>query len=166
MHKKAVLILVFSLAGIALLAASLATWFNLSALPQPGRFETFAANEAKNWLVYRESRTVRLKEPAITPANLDNAQMIFGSDCSDCHGDDGRTPTDIGQGLYPRAPDLGSAEVQDWSDREMFWIIRNGIRLSGMPAFGKQLTDQDIWSLVHYVKSLRPLKQTSQPLSK
>lgn len=161
MRRKAVLISVFSLAGITLVGASVALGFSVSALPDPGRFETFAANEAKNWLVYRESRTATLKQPPITPADLDNAQNIFGSECANCHGNDGRTPTDMGRGLYPRAPDLGSEEVQHWSDRELFWIIRNGIRLSGMPAFGKQLTDQETWSLVQYVKSLRPAKQKS-----
>jgi mono/diheme cytochrome c family protein len=162
MRKKAVLISVFSVVGIALVGASLSTWFDLSALPDPGRFETFVATKAKNWLVHHESRTARLKEPPLTPADLDNAQMIFGSECSDCHGNDGRTPTDIGKGLYPRVPDLGSAEVQNWSKPEIFWIIRNGVRLIGMPAFGKQLSDQEIWSLVHYVKSLRPVNQQSR----
>jgi mono/diheme cytochrome c family protein len=154
LRKKAVLIPVLCLAGIALVGVSFASLFNVSAVPEPGNFETFAANEAKNWFVYRQSRSVTLKELPITPADLDNAQNIFGSECASCHGNDGRTPTDMGRGLYPRAPDLGSEEVQHWSDRELFWIIRNGIRLSGMPAFGKQLTDQETWSLVHYVKSL------------
>jgi mono/diheme cytochrome c family protein len=144
MHKKAVLISVSSLVGIALVGAFLAARFDLSALPDPGRFETLAANKTKNWRVSRKSRTARLKEPPITPADLDNAQLIFGSECSDCHGNDGRTPTHIGRGLYPRALDLGSPEVQNWSNPEMFWIIRNGIRLTGMPAFGKQLSDQEI----------------------
>ena len=159
MRKKVVLYSALVLVGVALVASSLATWFNLSALPDPGRFETFVAKEAKDWLIYRESRAARLKEPSTTPTGLDNAQMIFGSECSDCHGDDGRTPTDIGRGLYPRAPDLTSVAVQHWSDREMFWIIRNGIRLSGMPAFGRQLSDQETWSLVHYVKNLRQKPQ-------
>ncbi|HKS82513.1 MAG TPA: cytochrome c [Candidatus Acidoferrales bacterium] len=161
MRKKTVQHLALLLVGIVFVGASFATLFDLSAVPDPGRLETFAANEAKNWLVYRESRSVRSKETPTTPADLDNAQMIFGSECSDCHGDDGRKPTDIGRGLYPRAPDLGSAEVQNWSDREMFWIIRNGIRLSGMPAFGKELSDQETWGLVHYVKSLRQQARTA-----
>jgi mono/diheme cytochrome c family protein len=158
MCKKAVLIPVFSLSAIALVGASLASSFNLSALPDPGRFETSFANRAKNFLVHREARTSSLKAPPITQSDLDNAQNVFGSECATCHGNDGRTPTDLGRGLYPRAPDLGSEEVQHWSDPEMFWIIRNGIRLTGMPAFGKQLTDQEAWSLVRYLRTLRPPK--------
>jgi len=57
--------------------------------------------------------------------------------------------------MYPRASDLTSREVQDYSDRELFWIVKNGIRLSGMPAFGKVESDEHIWNLVNYVRTLR-----------
>ena len=156
MRKRAVLIPVLSLAAIALVGASLTSSFDLSALPEPGRFETSVANGAKNFLVHHEARNSSLKEPPIAQGDLDNAQNVFGSECATCHGNDGRTPTDMGRGLYPRAPGLGSNEVQHWSDPEMFWIIRNGIRLTGMPAFGKQLTDQETWSLVRYLRTLGP----------
>ena len=156
MRKKAVVITLSSLAFIALGGATLALLFNLSALPDPGRFETSVADGAKNFLIYREARRSSNKEPSLTQGDLDNAQNVFGSECATCHGNDGRTPTDLGRGLYPRAPDLGSDEAQHWSDPEMFWIIRNGIRLTGMPAFGKQLTDQETWSLVRYLRTLRP----------
>jgi mono/diheme cytochrome c family protein len=57
--------------------------------------------------------------------------------------------------MYPRASDLTSLEVQQYSDRELFWIVKNGIRLSGMPAFGRVESDEHIWNLVHYVRTLR-----------
>ena len=161
MRKKAALIPVLSLGAIALLGASLALSFDLSALPDPGKFETSVADGAKDFLVHREARRSSTKEPSLAQSDLDNAQNVFGSECATCHGNDGRTPTDLGRGLYPRAPDLGNDEVQHWSDPEMFWIIRNGIRLTGMPAFGKQLTDQDTWSLVRYLRTLRPSTPTS-----
>ena len=56
--------------------------------------------------------------------------------------------------MYLRAPDLASSEVQQYSDRDLFWIAKNGIRLSGMPAFGKVESDEPIWNLSHYVRSL------------
>jgi mono/diheme cytochrome c family protein len=77
-----------------------------------------------------------------------------------CHGADGHTRTDTGRWMYPRAPDLTSAEAQEYTDRELFWIIKNGIRLTGMPAFGTVESDEDIWNLVNYVKSLRANAQT------
>jgi mono/diheme cytochrome c family protein len=63
--------------------------------------------------------------------------------------------------MYPRVVDLGSPEVQSLSNRELFWIIKHGIRLSGMPGFGRINTDQEIWQLTYYVRSLgkRPSDQ-------
>ena len=80
--------------------------------------------------------------------------MTYGMDCDTCHGKDGRHPTENGQWMYPRVPDLGSPGVQEWSDAELFWIIKNGVRFSGMPGFAKMQTDKEIWDLVHYVRSL------------
>ena len=56
--------------------------------------------------------------------------------------------------MYPRVLDLGSPEVQEMSDRELFWVIKNGIRLSGMPGFAKIESDEQIWKLAYYVRSL------------
>lgn len=131
--------------------------FNLSALPEPGRLETRVANAGKRWMVKRAAANA--KGVVISPAtnkSVVDGEMTFGDQCAMCHGNDGRSPTAIGKGMYPRALDLGSREVQRWSDAELFWIIKNGIRLSGMPAFGKSLSDEQIGTLVNYVRSVRP----------
>jgi mono/diheme cytochrome c family protein len=60
--------------------------------------------------------------------------------------------------MYPRATDLTSKEVQRYSDQELFWIIKNGIRFTGMPAFGKVETADNIWGLVNYVRTLPSTK--------
>jgi hypothetical protein len=65
------------------------------------------------------------------------------------------TLTDSGRWMYPRASDLTSPAVQRYSDSELFWIVKNGIRLSGMPAFGRVESDEHIWNLVHYLRTLR-----------
>jgi mono/diheme cytochrome c family protein len=56
--------------------------------------------------------------------------------------------------MYPRAADLTSKQVQSYSDQELFWIINNGIRFTGMPGFGKLETLDHIWDLVNYVRTL------------
>lgn len=161
MRGRTVIFFASPLIGVALAGVSFAMWFDLSALPEPGSLESYMATEGKRWLVYRESHSARSQEPSATSESLENGQMIFGAQCADCHGIDGRTPTDIGRALYPRAPDLGAAEVRHWSDPELFWIVRNGIRLSGMPGFGRQLSSQEIWDLVHYVRSLQTSDQNA-----
>ncbi len=71
-----------------------------------------------------------------------------------CHGSDGRTPTALGRSFYPPAPDLGSPAVQQYSDAELFVVIKCGIRNTGMPGFGNIHADEEIWALVSYVRSL------------
>jgi mono/diheme cytochrome c family protein len=135
----------------ALLAMS---QFSLSAMPEPGNIETYLAASAKDIFVRRGSREAIPPAPSNVKASIEEGEKLFGTECAACHGLDGRKPTDAGRWMYPRAADLTSREVQQFSDRELFWIVKNGIRLSGMPAFGKVETDENIWNLVHYVRTL------------
>jgi mono/diheme cytochrome c family protein len=82
------------------------------------------------------------------------ADKLFAMECAFCHGGNGPREMDVGGWMNPRAVDLSSAGVQRYSDRELFWIVKNGIRLTGMPAFGKVETDEHIWKLVHYLRIL------------
>lgn len=146
-----------SILAILLLAGAgiFATQFNLSANPDPGRFEARIATMGKHWFVSRSARQHPVSEPASGASSLDSGGMTFNGDCAFCHGQDGTTPTDVGLAMYPRVPSLASPEVQQWSDAELFWIIKNGNRYTGMGAFGKTLSDIQIWDLVRYVRSLR-----------
>ncbi len=130
-----------------------ASRFSLTSLDEPGRTETYLVSKAKHMLVSRDSRAVP-QGPASTPASAAAGEKLYGAECAMCHGLNGRTPTETGRWMYPRAADLTSEPTQQYSDRELFWIIRNGIRLSGMPAFGKVETDEHIWQLVHYIRTL------------
>ena len=141
-------LLLLAVAGVAV------SRFSLSALDEPGRAETYLATKAKHMLVARDSRSVP-PEPASTPASIAAGEKLYGAECALCHGLNGRTPTDTGRWMYPRAADLTSGQVQQYSDRELFWILKNGIRLSGMPAFGRVETDEHIWQLIQYVRTLR-----------
>jgi mono/diheme cytochrome c family protein len=126
----------------------------ISALPEPEPFETSIATKAKDWYI---SRAARSSVPAALENNASRVsagETLFGMGCATCHGQDGRTPAPIGQSMYPRVLDLGSPEVQGMSDRELFWVIKNGIRLSGMPGFAKIESDEQIWDLAYYVRSL------------
>lgn len=149
---------VIGIIGIVVIAAG--AWiafsmFNLSALPEPGATETYLATTSKHMLVRRAAARAEIPAaPADVKAAAVEGDKYFGVDCSMCHGASGRKPTDNGRWMYPRAIDLGSAGTQSYSDRELFWVVKNGIRLSGMPAFGKMETDEHIWDLVEYIRTL------------
>ncbi len=142
---------------VILAAAGVAAFvmrFNLTALEEPGHLEISVANWGKRFLIERASRKEIPPPPENKNASIAQGDMLYGIDCSMCHGRDGRAKTDVGRWMYPRAADLTSSEVQRYSDRELFWTIRNGIRLSGMPAFGKVESDEHIWDLVYFLRTL------------
>jgi mono/diheme cytochrome c family protein len=136
-------------------AVFLVAEFNLSAAPEPGGWEARLATAGKHWIVSRSARKHPVTEPAGGPSSLDSGGMTFNGDCAFCHGQDGMTPSDVGKGMYPRVPSLANPEVQQYTDAELFWVIKNGNRFTGMGAFGKSLTDDQIWELVRYIRSLR-----------
>ncbi len=96
---------------------------------------------------------------ALTPEALARARAHFADHCASCHGNDGRGQTQLGQNLYPKAPDMTAAATQSLSDGELFAIIENGIRLTGMPAWGSPQPDDDVesWELVHLIRHLPKL---------
>lgn len=149
----------FVIAGVVLIlvaaiAVGAASQFTLSALPEPGRAETFVATKAKHYLVRRSSRDGIPRAPADREAAIKVGDRLFGTECAACHGLSGHSPTDAGRWMYPRTADLTSRDIQSYSDQEIFWMIKNGIRFSGMPAFGRVESDEHVWDLVLYVRML------------
>lgn len=130
------------------------THLRIGSLQDPGGFETSLATRAKYFLIDRKSRSGIPPPPANKQASIEEGDKLFGAECAACHGLNGKTPTDAGRWMYPRAANLTSSHVQKYSDRELFWIVRNGIRFSGMPAFGKVESDEHIWDIVRYLRTL------------
>jgi cytochrome c553 len=127
---------------------------NVSALPEPGKAETYLVNQSKRVIIRRSSRRITLPRADDLQASAAEGEKLYGVDCAACHGMQGTTPTDAGRWMYPRAASLPSPDVQRYSDAELFWIVKNGIRLSGMPGFGKTENDMNIRHLVDYVRTL------------
>jgi mono/diheme cytochrome c family protein len=128
--------------------------FRLTALREPGLLETRITNQAKHFTIRRASSQGIPARPVDINASREAAATHYGLDCGVCHGVDGHAQTPAGRWMYPRATDLTSEEVQSYSDQELFWIINNGIRYTGMPAFGKMEKADNIWGLVYYVRTL------------
>lgn len=83
----------------------------------------------------------------------------FNDMCVPCHGGPGIERAEFGQGLYPRGPHLSRAE-SDWTDAQLFWIIKNGVKDTGMPAFAPTHTDEQIWSIVAFLRYLPRLSDS------
>ena len=125
--------------------------------------EKFAAATARKLAVPSNYGQLRNPLPA-SPENVQVGMEHFADHCAVCHANDGSGDTMFGKGMYPKPPDMRIAETQDKSDGELYYTIENGVRLTGMPAFGKEhdVGDTDTWKLVLFIRHLP--KMTTQEL--
>jgi mono/diheme cytochrome c family protein len=129
-----------------------------SARDEPSRAEAFVAGRLRHLAV--PSRAKALQNPVpLTPDVLAAARAHFADHCALCHANDGSGNTELGRSLYPKAPDMRLPATQSLSDGELYYIIQNGIRLTGMPAWGAKDDDhdEDSWTLVHLIRHLSEL---------
>ncbi len=123
---------------------------------QPSKVETVLANMAKDVVIPIEAENLKNPLPA-SDAVLQQGKEAYAQSCALCHGTDGHARTDLGRGMYPPAMDLTSPHAQHWTDAELFWIIQNGVRLTGMPSWKRTISSTDTWKLVHFIHNLSRL---------
>ena len=119
----------------------------------PGRFETSLMTRAKRFLFVRNKREKNPLQP--TQANLASGRDAFSHYCMVCHGLDGQnTGVPFAERMSPPVPRLNSPAVQAYTDGQLKWVIDNGVSPSGMPGSKGILNDDEIWSIVLYVRHL------------
>ena len=123
---------------------------------EPSDIERIAARIARNLSIPGNAKK-EVNPFQSTPEVLGEARENFIARCAVCHGPDGSGLTEVGRNLYPKAPDLRSPETQNLSDGEIRYIIRSGVRLTGMPGWARQHDEQsdDSWKLVLFIRDLR-----------
>src|SRR6266567_1490054 len=156
--RKRTLLLSITAVGIA--GAAAFGWETIrrgfSARDNPSALEAYLAKTARNLSIPESKRDA--KNPfAPTAEVLSAARAHFADHCAICHGNDGGGKTQIGQNLYPKAPDMRLPETQNLTDAEVYYVIHNGIRLTGMPAWGSEEKDDDSWKLVLFIRHLPQL---------
>jgi len=153
--RKRTLLLSIITAGIA--GAAAFGWMTIrrgfSARDNPSVVETYVAKTARRLSVPASERDA--KNPfAPTAEVLSEARAHFADHCATCHGNDGSGKTQIGQNLYPKTPDMRLPDTQSLTDGEIYYVIHNGIRLTGMPAWGTEEKDEESWKLVLFIRHL------------
>lgn len=125
-----------------------------SARQEPTRMEAVVARSMRRLAIPTGAKNLKNPMP-LTDDLLRDARHHFADHCAVCHANDGSGKTEVGQNLYPKAPDMRQADTQALTDGELYFIIHNGIRLSGMPAWGAESDhDHDSWALVHFIRRL------------
>ena len=148
----AVLLVVVIAAGFAV-----ATMFRrgLSTRRQPTATEAMIARVMRRLATPSSARNAR-NPVELTGDALAEGRGHWADHCASCHANDGSGQTEMGRNLYPKAPDMRQPRTQDLTDGELFAIIKNGIRLTGMPAWGDPsgADDAETWKLVHFIRPL------------
>ena len=139
---------------IAILIAAATIRRGFSTHEEPSALEIAVARAARHWAVPSELRDMNNPVP-LTAKVLADGRAHFADHCATCHGNDGRG-AGFGKQMYPRAPDMTLPETQQLSDGELFAVIENGVRLSGMPGFGSGTAESAAgsWALVHFIRHL------------
>lgn len=143
------LVTVLLIIGAGLLYAILRG--GVSTSPTPGPVENRVARTLRHFAIPSKERD-RNNPIASSAAVIAAGRAHWADHCAVCHGNDGSGDTEMGRNLYPRAPDMRHASTQNLSDGELFAIIRDGVRLTGMPGWGG--SDEDNWKLVHFIRHL------------
>jgi mono/diheme cytochrome c family protein len=127
----------------------------VSARAKPWAVEAWAARGLRHLAIPRPERERSNPVPR-TEKPIAGGRAHFADHCAVCHGNDGSGDTSFGRGLYPPPPDMRGPVTQNLSDGEIFWIIRNGVRFTGMPAFDSAPAEEDeeTWELVHFIRHL------------
>jgi len=129
----------------------------MSARAQPSALEAAIAGVVRRMAMPGAMKNTR-SPVANSPEALRDGMLHFADHCTICHGNDGSGDTMMGHGMYPKPPDLRAEETQKKTDGEIFWIIENGVRLTGMPGFGGEHSDAaDSWKLVQFIRHLPAL---------
>jgi mono/diheme cytochrome c family protein len=161
MMRRALKLLLILLALVGLATVAGVIWFSaggITARAAPSRFETRVARTLRSSAIPGDAK--RLANPmTATAENLEEGLAHFADHCAVCHGNDGSGNTTLSRGMYPRPPDLRRPPTQDLSDGELFYIIENGVKMTGMPAFGDGSGEsaEGSWGLVLFIRRLPTL---------
>lgn len=156
--KKSIILTAVLLLFVAGMVA-LFLWFRshgFSARAEPSWIEARLARHARKIATPAEAKGTKNPFPE-TEASLAEAREHYVEHCSMCHGIDGRGQTVIGRNLYPKVPPMTDADTQQLSDGELYYIISNGVRFTGMPAWGGEDSPESIWGLVAFIRRLPKL---------
>lgn len=117
-------------------------------------------NPLVNWVLETtRTQSIQAHAKASVPADFGGEAMvragaaIYSDDCAACHGAPGRKPSELSQGMTPSPPDLERVE-STLTRPQLFWIVKHGIRMTGMPAWGRAHNDDELWDVVAFLRSL------------
>ena len=147
---------VLGIASVGVLA-----WFaaqGIGTRRDPPALEVSVSRAARRFAIPSGDRS-RPNPILVTQGSVRAGMDHWADHCASCHGNDGSGDVTVGKALYPRAPDMRQNPTQELTDGELFYIIENGIKLTGMPAWGTGTPEgeESSWHLVNFIRHLPKL---------
>ncbi len=127
-------------------------WYNVSAANKEKGFTRWVLNTTMDNSVEKHSEGIVV--PSMnSPEMIKEGFAHYDHMCKGCHGAPGKKETEMARGLNPKAPDL-SRSAKEMPPEELFWVTKNGIKMTGMPAWGLTHSDDKIWAMVAFLEQL------------
>jgi mono/diheme cytochrome c family protein len=132
--------------------------YNVAALTPSGGIVDWLAGTTMD-------HSVQAHASGISIPNLDDSNLVaLGFDhykemCITCHGSPAGGMSEAGMGLNPKAPELSEA-AKDWTPAELYWIVKNGVKMTGMPAFAPTHSEKELWAMVAFLEKLKGMTPT------
>lgn len=155
------IIFTFAILGAGAYFFVIKGWVPANADAKPGALETWAAHTSLRATVKREAPT----EPvpvSLTDKNVVAGIKLYKTNCAVCHGASDAQASNIATGLFQHAPQLARHGVTDDPEGKIYWFIKHGVRLTGMPSFSDALTDNQIWQVVLFLKHMDGLSHKAE----
>lgn len=143
-----VLLVLAAFAGIYIYIGA----YNIAADAPHSRFVYDTLDELRERAIAVRSRDIKAPADLNDPKRIAAGAGLYNEMCTGCHLGPGLERSELSQGLYPPAPEL--ARGTNHTPEQMFWIIKHGVKLSAMPAWGKTHNDELIWDMVAFIRQL------------
>ena len=149
-HRLFTALFTLVFAGIVVVAVAYSGLVNVAATSRPSALTQWLLTTTRDHSIASRSKTIALAN-LTSAARIGSGGQRYREMCQGCHGGPGVGRDAIGEGLDPQPPALWTGALDDEGVRETFWVVKNGIRMTGMPSFGPTHDDEKIWDIVAFV---------------
>jgi mono/diheme cytochrome c family protein len=142
-------VFVMALAGVLLVASGI---YDIAAATPHWSVTRWVMEQTRNRSIAMHATGIKVPPGLDDPAKVVMGTEHFAAHCASCHGAPGVPRSEAAEGLYPQPPDLAHAPAH-YTQAELFWIVRNGIKMTGMPAWSDH-SDEELWATVAFIEKL------------
>ena len=147
------------LTGLAVMAFMYSGVYDVSASIPHGKLSNWAMSTTMNASIDRRAKNIEipdLSDPSLALSGVNDFEAM----CAGCHGAPGKSPNTLGKGLNPPAPDLQKAAAHR-TPAELFWVTKQGIKMTGMPSWGASHGDAELWPVVAFMTKLPSMDEAA-----